>query len=372
MFPGIAYVAPAAGVLAYSSVITAHSCWLRWCGLRPSARNARRLCATHVTSKGVRFRVCLYGDKQATPSKRSCPRAAAPTAARTCAPAITSPRAYYAMPAIATRTKTRKTWSAPNPVTQDAVDSGATDLFGCKADRKFFHNYQPCSGSVITAGGEPVPIVGRGTFRKPYVDSAGIERILEVPDALYCPSMTRTLIGVRCLRDLGHKVVFDNDADDPASEGSIVIRAPDRSVIASFTLQWDGTHYVMPAARTSALSATKAGGNFSTHEIMGHTNHRAINDAIRAGRIVGAPGPSVEHGTCTVCAAAKLHQASCRTSTEYKPTCIGEFIHVDCMTSNVVSSSGYKYILGFVDAKSGATISIKMKKKSDAGQALEL
>jgi hypothetical protein len=174
------------------------------------------------------------------------------------------------------------------------------------------------------------------------------------------------------LRDLGHKVVFDNDADDPASEGSIVIRAPDRSVIASFTLHWDGTHYVMPAARTSALSATKAGGNFSTHDIMGHANHRAINDAIRAGRIVGAPGPSVEHGTCTVCAAAKLHQAARRTSTEYTPTCIGEFVHVDCMTSNVVSSTGYKYILGFVNAKSGATISIKMKKKSDTGQALEL
>ena len=214
--------------------------------------------------------------------------------------------------------------------------------------------------------------MGRGIFRKPYVDSAGVERILEVPDALYCPSMTRTLIGVRCLRDLGHKVLFDSDAADPTSEGSIVIRAPDRSTIASFTLHWDGTHYVMPAARTSALSATKAGGNFSTHEIMGHANHRAVNDAIRAGRIIGAPGPSVEHGTCTVCAAAKLHQAARRTSTEYAPTCIGEFVHVDCMTSNIVSSSGYKYILGFVDAKSGATVSIKMKKRSDAGKALEL
>ena len=289
-------------------------------------------------------------------------------------------RNFHAYDAAAdTRYKERKRWKRTTAAVPpgDVIDSGASHTFVSAKDRQYIKDFRTVTGQDCkVANNRTIPIVGSGTFCKPYTDAHGDERLLVIPNACYCPGIARTLISVRSLRDLGHRVIFgdsDDDEFDDVCEDRVEVRDRTGEVVTQFPIDSVEGHYVLRAGRAYALSATKRIQSASLHRVFGHISPRAVNQGIKSGRITGITGSCDVHAAdrCTVCAAAKMRQSNKRTSTAYKPTHVGEFIHVDTMTSDTRSTSGFKFVLGFVDSFSGARMSILMKKKSDCGAALE-
>jgi hypothetical protein len=102
------------------------------------------------------------------------------------------------------------------------------------------------------------------------------------------------------------------------------------------------------------------------HERFGHLNYRSLQNLCKENMVTGLPMVSCRDGVCSGCVLGKHHRDSFEKRASWHASAPLQLVHSDlCGPLPVVSFSGYKYFLTFIDDFSRRTWVYFLKLKSE-------
>lgn len=224
------------------------------------------------------------------------------------------------------------------------IDSGASSHVSGTKDAFSNLNMPGSSGSVSTASGSKLPIIGQGTVH--------VDTNKSISNVLYVPGLQRNLMSVGTLTDAGHIVMFDSkschvfDKDNPRK---VFVRGTRDPYNKLYHLR-----QLPPSAprKHSTHSAFTVGTTLDRvnlwHRRLSHVNFQTIHHMSQRGLALGLPRlPHVKH-LCDTCILAKHHRDRIPKRFVSHASRPLELIHSD-LCGPVLAGTSPKYILTFID-----------------------
>jgi hypothetical protein len=186
---------------------------------------------------------------------------------------------------------------------------------------------------------------------------------LQLFNALFAPEATVRLVSIHQLNQLGYTMVFHSGCCQLSKEGNLLADcAPGPSNL-----------YAPPGSPPQtelALSSLQTVPDLETwHRRLGHANHRTVMDMAQNGTAAGMTVDlSLAPQSCNHCVLGKQVCSPVPKEREgARSTCRLEWVHIDLSgPHSVMSRSGFKYIMNFIDDYSGYCWTRLLKVKSEA------
>jgi len=235
--------------------------------------------------------------------------------------------------------------------------------------KSWIRNYLPHKVPIRLADNTVIYSEGIGSvvFR-PFIN--GIQsRDIEFSKVLHVPALQNNLLAVLYLTK--HKGV-----EVTISSSSMCFRNKNNDTLFTATINKNGIGYLDGVTVDNCehvyLTSTLPLDLSLWHKRLGHHNYDDIKAMVKKNLVVGLkldsevkPDP-----ICEPCLAGKMH-ANPFPSSNTRATELLELIHSDTHDVGVMSSSGYKYWVSFIDDFSRFKVLIPMKHKSDTLSAFK-
>jgi hypothetical protein len=253
------------------------------------------------------------------------------------------------------------------------LDSGASNHITClHSDFSSFSQLREPQ-KISGVGNASVFAVGVGTVD---LFLPGSSTRLQLLHTLYVPEASVRLVSIHQLTQLGYTATFHTDHCHLSKNDDLVaICTPGASNLYALPAP-----VIMPDNSPSlddavALTSIKATPNLETwHRRLGHANHRTVLDMAQNGT---ATGMTVDlllaPQACDHCVLGKQACTPVPKEREgVRSTVWLERVHVDLSGPHaVMSRSGFRYVMNFVDDYSGYCWTRLLKSKSDAFPAFQ-
>ncbi|CAK9108687.1 Copia protein (Gag-int-pol protein) [Cleaved into: Copia VLP protein [Durusdinium trenchii] len=247
------------------------------------------------------------------------------------------------------------------------IDSGASITLSPHADQ--FEELGPLDEDTLvhTASGDALQAQGKGTLVLTVAINGNTHVQLRVPNAYYMPSAATTLIAVRDLRELGHRLSFSRH------ESTLEIRnragdfyrisIPDNNTVN--LLRRPQEHAF---AAQNALTARLSGQ--VVHQRLGHLSYDTVRRTLAT--TVHSHGRQSAQSECTTCAIANITRAPSNTQ-EHAPRADAprRAATVDVVGPFPKGPDGYIYAINFRDVYSDVAQTYPLKSLRDVAEALK-
>ncbi|KAK2402146.1 putative mitochondrial protein [Trifolium repens] len=186
-----------------------------------------------------------------------------------------------------------------------------------------------------------------------------------IEKVLYVPGMQCNLMSVGQLLDKGFKVVLEDGTMKLFDSKQNLILKSIQSKNRTFKTQLKAVEHECLAASTGEHSQNKDSELW--HKRNGHLNFKSLSLLNSKNMVLGLPSVITPVETCTTCLLGKQPRDSFKNHLPMRSNEVLNVVHSDiCGPIDVLSTSGNKYFLTFVDEFSRMTWLYHIKVKSEA------
>jgi len=241
------------------------------------------------------------------------------------------------------------------------TDTGATSSM--TPHKNWLRNYKPFKVPIRLADNSTIYSEGIGSVLfRPLIN--GVESgDIEFSKVLYVPGLRNNLLAVLYLTKYKGIDVF-------ISQSTMEFRDSNKTTRFTATINSNGVGYLdgftIDNSEQAQLTSTLPLDLSLWHKRLGHHNYDDIKSMIKKKLVVGLKLDSEDKPDliCEPCLAGKMH-ANPFPSSDTRATELLELIHSDTHDVGVLSGSGYRYWVSFIDDYSRFKTLIPMKLKSD-------
>jgi histone deacetylase 1/2 len=202
--------------------------------------------------------------------------------------------------------------------------------------------------SLIVGNGEKLEIVATGSSKL---------KSLNLHDVLYVPNITKNLLSVSKLA-ADNNILVEFDENCCFVKDKLTGKAILRGILKDGLYQLSGIE-----KDSSAYVSVKE----SWHRKLGHPNNKVLDTVLKSCNV--KLSPSDHFSFCEACQYGKMHFLPFKNSSSHAREIL-ELVHTDVWgPAPIISSSGFKYYVHFIDDFSRFTWIYPLKQKSETVQA---
>lgn len=222
------------------------------------------------------------------------------------------------------------------------VDNGATSHVTNRGDQYVSFEYFSESHRVMTANGENIEAIGKGSIQVK-ADINGQNETITLTNVWFVPCIQRKLFSVLAAQDLCENSSFES------STRSCLLKVDGKTKLVGTRDKYGGLYklkiqVIKPKVEINQLSVTNQLQLY--HERLGHQNKRHVKRVMQREFAMQFKSENNKE-VCEGCVYGKTHRRT--FGTRERTTRLGELIHTDVCGPFVYSISKYRYFVLFKD-----------------------